>query len=52
MAKPGHKAVQGRVCQMWVRPDQYAVHYLEETEVASLEVRSGAHGHGGHHDHG
>lgn len=25
------------------------VHYLEETEVASREVRPGSHGHGGHH---
>jgi len=28
------------------------IHYLEETEVASLEARSGAHGHGGGHHHG
>jgi hypothetical protein len=28
------------------------VHYLEETEVASLEAHSGAHGHGDGHHHG
>ena len=27
------------------------VHYLEEDEVASLEVRSGPHAHGGGHHH-
>jgi YHS domain-containing protein len=27
------------------------VHYMEETEVASREVRAGPHGHGGHHHH-
>jgi YHS domain-containing protein len=28
------------------------IDYLEETEVASLEARSGPHGHGGGHHHG
>lgn len=42
-----------RVGQGWGEKLRRAfIHYLEETEVASLEVRPSHHGHGGGHHHG